>query len=58
MCTTHMGAQRGLKRALDPMELEVQVVVNCHMVINWVLCKNLPEALSHLSRPGLDSKSS
>lgn len=34
MCTTHMGAQGGQKRALDPMELEGQVVVSCHMVIN------------------------
>lgn len=34
MCTTRMGAQGGLERVLDSRELEVQVAVNCHVVIN------------------------
>lgn len=35
MCTTHMGAQGGQKRALD-----FQVVVSYHVVINCVFCEN------------------
>ena len=31
-CMFYMsGAYRGQKRALDPLELELQTVVNCHM---------------------------
>lgn len=36
-------AYRGHKGAVEPHELELHVVVNCHMVAEnetWVLCKN------------------
>lgn len=50
------GAFRGQKRVSDPLRLELQMVVSCHMDSGnwaWVLCKSsqCSKLLGHLSRP-------
>ena len=44
ICTVYMpGAGRGQKRALDLLELELQMVVNCYVDAGngtWVICKS------------------
>lgn len=58
LCTTFMsGASRGQKRTSDPLELELQIPVNCHVGARnrtWVFCKSNQcfQLLSHLSSSG------
>jgi hypothetical protein len=44
MCTVYMsGVHGGLKKVLDPLELELSTVVSCHVGAGnqtWVLCKS------------------
>jgi hypothetical protein len=43
LCVCMPGACGGQKRASDPLELELQMVVNCHVSSGnqiWVLWKN------------------
>lgn len=39
----HSGAHRGQKRTLDPIELELNITVTCHISAEnkiWFLCKS------------------